>query len=151
MHCASCGFNNRDGAKFCNECGSPLVLRCASCGTENPGGANSIAARATVEGGTIHNEPFEVRPDMVADAIQELFATRLRLAELANVPAGHLRVAEQRAARKTTELHFFVFDRRHLDLNIAAVEQRAGDFRPVPLDLLRRAGAFVLRVGGESA
>jgi glycerol dehydrogenase len=28
-----------------------------------------IAVRATAEGETIHNEPFEVRPDMVADAI----------------------------------------------------------------------------------
>ncbi len=30
---------------------------------------NQVAARATAEGETIHNEPFEVRPDMVADAI----------------------------------------------------------------------------------
>ncbi len=30
---------------------------------------NQIAARATAPGETIHNEPFEVRPDMVADAI----------------------------------------------------------------------------------
>jgi glycerol dehydrogenase len=29
-----------------------------------------IAARATAEGETIHNEPFEVRPDMVADALR---------------------------------------------------------------------------------
>jgi glycerol dehydrogenase len=28
-----------------------------------------VAARATTEGETIHDEPFEVRPDMVADAI----------------------------------------------------------------------------------
>jgi glycerol dehydrogenase len=28
-----------------------------------------VAGRATAEGETIHNEPFEVRPDMVADAI----------------------------------------------------------------------------------
>jgi glycerol dehydrogenase len=28
-----------------------------------------VAARATAKGETIHNEPFEVRPDMVADAI----------------------------------------------------------------------------------
>ncbi|HXG21910.1 MAG TPA: glycerol dehydrogenase, partial [Methylomirabilota bacterium] len=27
------------------------------------------AIRATAEGETIHNEPFEVTPDMVADAI----------------------------------------------------------------------------------
>jgi glycerol dehydrogenase len=29
-----------------------------------------VAARATANGETIHNEPFEVRPDMVADAIR---------------------------------------------------------------------------------
>jgi glycerol dehydrogenase len=28
-----------------------------------------VALRATAEGETIHNEPFEVRPDMVTDAI----------------------------------------------------------------------------------
>ena len=30
---------------------------------------DQVAVRATAEGETIHNEPFEVRPDMVADAI----------------------------------------------------------------------------------
>ena len=39
MRCSSCGFDNREGAKFCNECGAPLVLRCASCGMENQAGA----------------------------------------------------------------------------------------------------------------
>jgi hypothetical protein len=29
-----------------------------------------VAARETAKGETIHNEPFEVRPDMVADAIR---------------------------------------------------------------------------------
>jgi len=38
MRCQSCGFDNHAGAKFCNECGSPVAPRCASCGTENPGG-----------------------------------------------------------------------------------------------------------------
>ena len=28
-----------------------------------------VATRATAEGETIHNEPFDVQPDMVADAI----------------------------------------------------------------------------------
>ena len=28
-----------------------------------------VAVRATAKGETIHNEPFEVQPDMVADAI----------------------------------------------------------------------------------
>src|SRR5262249_28222566 len=39
MRCPNCGCENRQGAKFCNECGTPLALRCASCGSENPGGA----------------------------------------------------------------------------------------------------------------
>jgi uncharacterized membrane protein YvbJ len=39
MPCAQCGHNNKDGAKFCNECGSPLPLICAACGTENPPGS----------------------------------------------------------------------------------------------------------------
>ena len=34
-----------------------------------------IAVRATAENDTIHNEPFEVRPDMVADAIMAADAT----------------------------------------------------------------------------
>ena len=36
MRCANCGSENRDGAKFCNECAAPLALRCPSCGTESP-------------------------------------------------------------------------------------------------------------------
>src|SRR5262249_40850920 len=37
MRCPSCGCENRQGAKFCNECGAPLALRCTACGIENPG------------------------------------------------------------------------------------------------------------------
>jgi class 3 adenylate cyclase len=39
MRCPSCEFENAEGAKFCNECGTPLTLRCLSCGTENQAGA----------------------------------------------------------------------------------------------------------------
>jgi len=35
MRCVSCGSDNRDGRKFCGECGAPLNARCASCGAEN--------------------------------------------------------------------------------------------------------------------
>ena len=37
------------------------------------------------------------------------------------------------------------------DLDIDAIEQRAGDFRAVALDLQRRADAFLLRIGKKSA
>ena len=35
MHCQSCGFENPEGLKFCNECGAPLQMRCAQCGFAN--------------------------------------------------------------------------------------------------------------------
>jgi tetratricopeptide (TPR) repeat protein len=37
MHCPSCGFENPEGLKFCNECGTPLRMPCAQCGfTKQP-------------------------------------------------------------------------------------------------------------------
>jgi len=54
---------------FATEVGLPITL--ADIGlTELPKeDLEKIAVRATSESDTIHNEPFEVRPDMVADAI----------------------------------------------------------------------------------
>ncbi|WP_439672944.1 Guanylate cyclase domain-containing protein (plasmid) [Cupriavidus necator] len=34
MRCASCGFENPAGAKFCEECGAKLVRACPACGQE---------------------------------------------------------------------------------------------------------------------
>src|SRR5262245_4466923 len=39
MHCPNCGSENRVGAKFCNECATPLPVRCSACGAENRAGA----------------------------------------------------------------------------------------------------------------
>ena len=41
IYCPKCGTANRQGSKFCNECGSPLPatgLRCPTCGALNPVG-----------------------------------------------------------------------------------------------------------------
>jgi class 3 adenylate cyclase/tetratricopeptide (TPR) repeat protein len=35
MRCPSCGFENPEGLKFCNECGTPLLGRCGQCGFAN--------------------------------------------------------------------------------------------------------------------
>jgi glycerol dehydrogenase len=55
--------------RFASEVGLPVTL--AEVGlTELPAALlREVAARATAPGETIHNEPFEVRPDMVADAL----------------------------------------------------------------------------------
>jgi class 3 adenylate cyclase/predicted ATPase len=39
MRCTSCGTANREGAKFCDACGTALPLACPSCGTANRPGA----------------------------------------------------------------------------------------------------------------
>ncbi len=49
--------------------GLPITL--AEIGLADPTGdlLGQVARRATAPGETIHNEPFEVTPDMVADAL----------------------------------------------------------------------------------
>ena len=36
MNCPNCGTVNVDAARFCVNCGQPLVKACANCGTELP-------------------------------------------------------------------------------------------------------------------
>jgi glycerol dehydrogenase len=54
---------------FAAEVDLPLTLADIGLTELPPDMLKRIAARATAKGETIHNEPFEVRPDMVADAI----------------------------------------------------------------------------------
>ena len=35
MKCPECQFENREGAKFCNECGHKFEIKCPECGTTN--------------------------------------------------------------------------------------------------------------------
>jgi class 3 adenylate cyclase/tetratricopeptide (TPR) repeat protein len=39
MKCAKCGAENREGAKFCNECAAPIEASCPKCGSRNKAGA----------------------------------------------------------------------------------------------------------------
>jgi predicted amidophosphoribosyltransferase len=34
MQCPSCHHDNPSGAKFCEECATPLARTCANCGTQ---------------------------------------------------------------------------------------------------------------------
>jgi class 3 adenylate cyclase/tetratricopeptide (TPR) repeat protein len=44
VRCAACGQDNREGLRFCEECGAPLVRRCAACGGEAPPAARFCGA-----------------------------------------------------------------------------------------------------------
>jgi class 3 adenylate cyclase/predicted nucleic acid-binding Zn ribbon protein len=44
MHCVGCGFANRDGVRFCEECGAKLELVCQVCGMAVPPGRKFCGA-----------------------------------------------------------------------------------------------------------
>jgi glycerol dehydrogenase len=55
--------------RFATDVGLPITLAEVGLAELPRDLLQQVAARATAKGETIHNEPFEVRPDMVADAI----------------------------------------------------------------------------------
>jgi glycerol dehydrogenase len=55
--------------RFSTEVGLPVTLAEIGLKELPKELLQQVANRATAKGETIHNEPFEVRPDMVADAI----------------------------------------------------------------------------------
>ncbi len=58
-----------DVLRFSTAVGLPITLEAIGCRELPSGMLRQIAVRATAKGETIHNEPFEVTPQMVADAI----------------------------------------------------------------------------------
>jgi hypothetical protein len=72
MHCPRCAFENPEGLKFCNECGTPLRMPCAQCGFANQpqakfcgecGAALPSQARASTA------PPLSYTPDYLAEKI----------------------------------------------------------------------------------
>jgi glycerol dehydrogenase len=56
--------------RFSTSVGLPVTLAEIGLGQMTPDMLDQIAVRSTAKGETIHNEPFEVHPQMVADAIR---------------------------------------------------------------------------------
>src|SRR5208337_4239388 len=38
MRCGKCGNDNREGRRFCSECGAPIAVTCPQCGAANEAG-----------------------------------------------------------------------------------------------------------------
>ena len=64
MKCPKCQFENREGAKFCNECGHKFELTCLECGT-----ANGPGSKFCDECGHDLSEPKFSTPTPLADEI----------------------------------------------------------------------------------
>ena len=106
MRCSSCGSENREGRKFCAECGATLTLACAACGASNqPGerfcGKCGKPLAATAKEST-QRDPRSYTPKHLAEKIltsrSALEGERKQVTVLfANVKEGHGAAARQRS------------------------------------------------------
>src|SRR5882724_8716438 len=62
MRCASCGFENPEGAKFCIECGGAVKNSCPSCGFDNLPQAKFCADCGTTLGAVGKPSPAKSHP-----------------------------------------------------------------------------------------
>jgi class 3 adenylate cyclase len=79
MQCPHCQHENRESAKFCAGCGSPLAATCAPCGNQNPPGAafcdNSGEVVVRTIGNDLHMDYSAVGPTTHLAARMEQLAT----------------------------------------------------------------------------
>ncbi|MGI8552177.1 MAG: adenylate/guanylate cyclase domain-containing protein [Dehalococcoidia bacterium] len=65
VECASCGRPNREGRKFCGDCGVPLTLRCGACDSQN-----ELGERFCGEcGAPLASQPAAVLPPTIVPTI----------------------------------------------------------------------------------
>ncbi len=119
MTCASCGAENREGRKFCGECGTALAVSCASCGAANEPGEKfcgdcgaALAARAQRK-----------------EAVQAPQAERRLVTVLFADLVGFTAASENRDAEDTRELLSRYFDtaRQVIDRYGGTIEKFIGD------------------------
>ncbi len=76
MRCASCGFENPTGAKFCEECGAGLARACPACGHEVSASAKFCSECGAPLGGPAPSAalaasaPIEYTPPYLAERIR---------------------------------------------------------------------------------
>jgi class 3 adenylate cyclase/tetratricopeptide (TPR) repeat protein len=123
--CANCGAENRDGAKFCGECGSSLALACPACGAANPPGQRFCdqcgAPLATDREPRVGGIDQQELPAAVAERrfVSVLFADLVSFTS----------ASERRDAEATRELlsRYFEICRRLIELYGGSVEKFIGD------------------------
>jgi class 3 adenylate cyclase/tetratricopeptide (TPR) repeat protein len=101
VNCATCGTANDEGAKFCNECGTPLQTGCPTCGAANKPGAKFCNECGAALTGTV---PGAVAPP--ATAVAERRLVTVLFADL----VGFTPFAEERDAEDVRDTLSRYFD-----------------------------------------
>src|SRR4051812_40573425 len=125
MTCRECGTANRDGAKFCAECGTRLELACPACGATSSGGrfcsecGTPLPAEAT---------PAAAGPPLPAQRpvpVSERRTTSVLFADL----VGFTSMSEARDPEETREFltQYFQAARTVLERYGGTVEKFIGD------------------------
>ena len=128
--CSNCGAENRQGRKFCAECGKPLAIACPSCGA-----ANELSERFCGECGTSLAESTTVAAASAAVAAPgaqpaaESVAERRLVSVLFVDLVGFTTLSESRDPEEVRELLSRYFDtcRRLVGLYGGVVEKFIGD------------------------
>src|SRR5512145_2948790 len=121
MTCPSCGTENREGRKFCSQCGTPLALACPTCGAPNEPderfcGECGAALSATAAPAASRPEPG---PASERRLVSVLFADLV----------GFTALSESRDSEEVRELlsRYFDTSRRLIELYGGTVEKFIGD------------------------
>ena len=122
MTCTSCGTENREGRKFCAECGSALAHGCPSCGAANEPGERFCGECGTGLGAT--SSPASPTAVTTAPAAERRLVSVL-FADL----VGFTTASEGRDAEDTRELltHYFDTARQIVERYGGTVEKFIGD------------------------
>ena len=76
MRCGKCGTDNREGRRFCAECGAALAVKCTQCGASNEPGEKFCGGCGTALSATLRTRVAGQEP-----------APALRVAQESDAPA----------------------------------------------------------------
>jgi len=122
--CSNCGAENRQGRKFCAECGNSLAISCPSCGT-----ANEPGERFCGECGAPLDKQ-ESAPTLTAAVTPPTPIAERRVVSVLFVDlVGFTTASEGRDAEETRELlsRYFELSRTLIDRYGGTVEKFIGD------------------------
>jgi class 3 adenylate cyclase/tetratricopeptide (TPR) repeat protein len=122
--CPSCGAGNNEGAKFCNECGTPLAVACPGCGRPYRSGQKFCEECGHALGGA-STTPSPPIPHGAALASPEMRMVSVLFVDL----VGFTSLSEQREAEDVRELlgRYFDSTRTVIERHGGVVEKFIGD------------------------